>query len=100
MGQQKGTYSAHFFRPLMSPVLYCYKDRKFRKAVLEMLGVRKSNAVQLEEGAARFALRNKPLGSVEQLKESVGYKIFRELLPIPSNSKKKMAALTFSFNLA
>ena len=73
---------------LASPVLYCYKDRKFRKVVLELLGVRKSNAVQLEDGAARFAIRNKPFGSVEQLKKSVGYKNFRELLPIPSSSNE------------
>ena len=73
---------------LASPVLYCYKDRKFRKVVLELLGVRKSNAVQLEDGAARFAIRKKSFGSVEQLKKSVGYKNFRELLPIPSSSNE------------
>ena len=73
---------------LVSPVLYSYKDRQFRKVVLELLGVRKSNAVQLEGGAARFVIRNKSLGLVEQQKKSVGYKIFRELLSIPSRSNE------------
>ena len=80
---------------LASPLLYCYKDRKFRISVLEVLGVRKSNAVQLEDGAARFVIRNKRFGSVEQLKKSLSNKNFRELLPIPSTSNENSGRQVF-----
>ena len=56
---------------LVSPILYCYKDRQFRKAVLELLGVRKLNVVQPGDGAARFVKRNEKSGAVEQLEKSV-----------------------------
>ena len=39
---------------LISPILYCYRDRQFRKAVLELLGIRKPHVFQPRDGDARF----------------------------------------------
>jgi len=73
---------------LVSPILYCYRDRQFRKVVLELLGMREPNAVEPGDGAARFVRRDEPFGSVGQLEKSFGYKNSRELLSRPSNSNK------------
>ena len=75
---------------LISPILYCYRDRQFRKAVLELLGMRKphGHASQTAAVAARFVRRNKSFGSVEQLKKTVGYKGSSELVPRSSSSIK------------
>ncbi|KAL9964224.1 hypothetical protein ACROYT_G027836 [Oculina patagonica] len=50
---------------LASPILYCYRDRRFRKAVLELLGIGKPPANQLAVGAAQSVRRKNPFGSVE-----------------------------------
>jgi len=39
---------------LINPLLYCYRDRRFRRAVLELLRIRKPPAVQPTDGAVRF----------------------------------------------
>ena len=49
---------------LISPILYCYRDRHFWKAVLELLGIRKPHVFQPRDGDARFLKRN---GSVKRL---------------------------------
>lgn len=73
---------------LVSPIFYCYRDSKFRKAALELLGMRKLNVVQLGDGAGRFVRKNEPLGSVKQLEKSVGSKNTMELLSRALNSNK------------
>lgn len=79
---------------LVSPVFYCYRDSKFRKAALELLGMRKLNVVQLGDGAGRFVRKNEPLGSVKQLEKSVGSKNSMELLSralkLNKNSRRKL----------
>ena len=39
---------------LVNPLLYVYRDRRFRKAVLELLRLQKPNTVQSAAGAVRF----------------------------------------------
>ena len=43
---------------LVSPILYSYRDRKIRKAVLQLLGMRKSHTPQPEAIAPRFVKTN------------------------------------------
>ncbi|XP_078381390.1 uncharacterized protein LOC144664145 [Oculina patagonica] len=50
---------------LVTPILYCYGDRCFRKDVLELLGMGKPQAIQPAVGATRFVRRKDPFGSVE-----------------------------------
>ena len=42
---------------LPSPILYCYRVRRFRHAVLEMLRIRKPQSTQPNEGVARISRR-------------------------------------------
>ena len=50
---------------LANPLLYCYRDRRFRNAVLELLRIKKPEAIQTG-GAARLARQtNNPFGSLE-----------------------------------
>ena len=44
---------------LVSPILYSYRDQKIRKAVLEILGMRKPHASQPEAVAPRICQGNK-----------------------------------------
>ena len=53
------------FNSLVSPILYCFRDRRFRNAVLELLGMRKSPQVQQQVNAARFSRRKDSSGSVK-----------------------------------
>ncbi len=51
---------------LANPLIYFYRERRFRKAALELLGVRRPEAIQPAVGAAaRFVRRKDPLGSLE-----------------------------------
>ena len=50
---------------LVTPILYCYRDRRFRKAVLELVGMAKPEPVQRAVGAALFVRRKDPFGSAE-----------------------------------
>ena len=50
---------------LVTPILYCYRDRPFRKAVLELLGIRKSRRIQPAVDASRSIRRTNPFGSLE-----------------------------------
>ena len=67
---------------LVNPILYSYRDCKIRKAVLELLGIRKSHASQPEAVAPRFAKTIESYGSVGQTKSS------RKLVTRPSSSNK------------
>ena len=51
---------------LLNPALYCFRDRKFRIAVHELLGLRKPDAIRPAVGTARFVRRKDPaFGSVQ-----------------------------------
>ncbi len=51
---------------LANPLIYFYRDRRFRKAALELLGVRRPEATQSAVGAVR---RKDPFGSLEVVQE-------------------------------
>ena len=46
-----------------NPLLYCYRDRRFRDAICELLGRKKPKAKQSAVGAAQFFKRNDPYRS-------------------------------------
>ena len=46
-----------------NPLLYCYRDRRFRDAICELLGRKKPQAKQSAVGAAQFFKRNDPYRS-------------------------------------
>ena len=48
---------------LINPLLYCYRDRRFRNAVCELLGRRRPQAKQLAVGAAQCVVRSDPFRS-------------------------------------
>lgn len=54
---------------LANPLIYFYRDRRFRKAALELLRLRKPGAIQPAVGAARFITRKDQLGSLEAVQE-------------------------------
>ena len=49
---------------LVNPLIYVYRDRRFRKAVLELLRFQKPNTVQSANGAVRFVTHKDPLSSL------------------------------------
>ena len=74
---------------LVSPILYSYRDRKFRKAVLELLRMRKPHVSQPEAVAPRlFVTTNESYRSGGQIKKSLDYKSSRKLVARPSSSNK------------
>ena len=54
---------------LVSPILYFYRDRQFRKGLLELLGMRKPEGIKPAVVAARFVKSNDPNGTAEKLTE-------------------------------
>jgi len=50
---------------LFNPLLYCYRDRRFRNAVRELLGLKKPQAIQSAVGAAQSFRRKGPVRSSE-----------------------------------
>ena len=50
---------------LLDPLLYCYRDRRFRNGLLELLRKRKRRAIHTTEGAGRNFKRKDPFGTVE-----------------------------------
>ena len=54
---------------LANPLIYCYRDRRFRNAVLELIRFRKSGAIQPTDGAVRFVRRKNPFVSLEGITE-------------------------------
>ena len=67
---------------LVSPILYCYRDCKFRKAVLELLGMRKPHASQPAVDPVLFVRRKR------KKEKAVGNERSREIVPRSSNSIK------------
>ena len=52
---------------LVNPILYCYRDRRFRKAVLELVRIRKSRATVGVDGAMRHVRRKHPIDEAEDV---------------------------------
>jgi len=57
------------FNSIVNPLLYCYRDRRFRKAVLETLGFSKPHANKANIGVVRSARRKDSFGSLENAVE-------------------------------
>ena len=68
---------------VVNPILYCYRDRCFRNAVLELLRLRKPETIQPTEGAVRFRRQKDRFSSVESV-------------PIEQQSKEKRTRFTRS----
>ena len=68
---------------VINPILYCYRDRRFRNAVLELLRLRKPETIQPTVDAARFRRQKCRFGSVENV-------------PIELQSKEKRTRFTRS----
>ena len=51
---------------LFNPLLYFYRDRRFRDALLELLGIKKPQAIQSAVGAAQFIRQKEPFKLSEQ----------------------------------
>ena len=45
---------------LLNPLLYCYRDNRFRNALRELLGMKKSQAMQSAAGSAQISKREDP----------------------------------------
>ena len=54
---------------LANPLIYCYSDRRFRNAVIELLRLKKSEEILPAAGAVRFVRRKNPSGSQEDASE-------------------------------
>lgn len=52
---------------VINPIIYCYRDRRFRKAVLELLRIRKPLAIQPTDGSVRYRRRKSRFGSQENV---------------------------------
>ena len=50
-----------------NPLLYCYRDCRFRKAVLELVRIRKSRATVGVDGAMRHVRRKHPIDEAEDV---------------------------------
>ena len=50
---------------LFNPLLYCYKDHRFRNAIRELLGMKKPQAIQPAVGAAQFLREKNSIRSLE-----------------------------------
>ena len=73
---------------LVSPILYSYRDRRIRKAVLKLLGMREPRASQPEAFAPRILKANESCGSVGQTNKFLPHKSSdRELGAGPSSNK-------------
>ena len=48
---------------LVNPLLYCYKDRRFRNVLLELLRIRKPRAIQRTVGSVRYVRRKNQFGA-------------------------------------
>jgi len=50
---------------LVNPLLYCYRDQRFRNAIRELLGLTKPKAIQSAVGAAQYFRRKHSIRSLE-----------------------------------
>ena len=54
---------------MVNPCIYCYRDRRFRNALLELLRLRKPQATPTTDGAERFVRQKKQLGFLKDVAE-------------------------------
>ena len=54
---------------LFNPLIYCYRDHRFRNAILELLGMRKPQVTSSAVGNTQFVRQNETFRSSELLKE-------------------------------
>ena len=54
---------------LATPILYCYRDRRFRNAVFELLRVRKPRATDADNDTVRYVRRKQPTDGVNDFLE-------------------------------
>ena len=54
---------------LFNPLLYCYREHRFRNAIRELLGLKKGEAIQVEVGAPQLTRRNDSIRPSELHKE-------------------------------
>ena len=57
------TTVATLWNSLFNPLLYCYRDRRFRNAIGEILRLKTPSAIQSAAGAAQYVRRKEPSGS-------------------------------------
>ena len=57
---------------LANPILYCYRDRRFRKAVLELLRIRKPRATVSSDATVRYLKRKYPIDVLELQNVTIG----------------------------
>ena len=77
---------------LFNPLLYCYRDQRFRNAIRELLGLKKPQAIQSAVGATHVVGRKDPIirylefpkleNRTERLKRSVSCNLAGALYPI------------------
>ncbi|KAL9986477.1 hypothetical protein ACROYT_G000632 [Oculina patagonica] len=58
-----------YLNSLINPIIYCYRDRRFRTAVQELLGLKKRRAIQPAVGAMRSVRRMVPRDSQKNVPE-------------------------------
>ena len=56
---------------VINPIIYCYRDRRFRNAVLELLRIRKPLAIQPTDGSVRYRRRKSRFGSQENVQQEL-----------------------------
>ena len=56
---------------LINPLLYCYRDHRFRSAVLELLRIRKPPTIQPTGGAVRFRKRQHQFGAQQNVQQQL-----------------------------
>ena len=54
---------------LVNPILYCYRDNRFRRAVLELLRIRKPRATVAVDGTVHYVSALYPIGGVNDVLE-------------------------------
>ena len=52
-----------FWNSLFNPLLYCYRDRRFKNAIAELLRLKKPSTIQSTVGTAQYVKRKEHLGS-------------------------------------
>ena len=71
---------------VMNPLVYFYRDRLFRKAVLELLRIKKPQPIQARDGAEQFPQRQDKFSSMANIQQEM------KLHEIPSRSRPTRSA--------
>jgi len=59
------------FISLFNPLLYCYRDHRFRNAIRELLGIKKPQAIQSAVGTAEIVTRKDPFSRSSELQKEL-----------------------------